>query len=107
MNKLKIKKGDQVLIISGKAKGKQGAVQKVLPKKHQIFVTGVNIAKHHLKPSRKNPHGGIIDMVAPIDISNAVIICPRCMKPTRVSYQNREKLTKSGALGHVLNAMKA
>lgn len=85
--RLKIKKGDNVLIISGKDRGKKGTIEKVFPKVNKITVIGVNIAKHHLKPSRKNPHGGIIDKLSPIDASNAMVICPRCSQPARVSFK--------------------
>lgn len=91
--KIKIKKGDNVMIISGKDRGKKGVVEKVIPKIGKITVIGINITKHHLKPSRKNPHGGIVDKLAPIDISNCLIVCPRCNRPTRVSYKltNKQK----------------
>ena len=89
---MKIKKGDNVLIIAGKDRGKFGIVQKAIPPSNKIVVTGINIAKHHLKPSRKNPHGGIIDMIAPIDASNAVVVCPHCSRPVRPSYLKKENL---------------
>ncbi len=91
---MKVKKGDLIMVISGKDRGKQGKVENVDPKKGKIIVTGINIAKKHLKPSRKSPHGGIIDKLMPIDISNIVIVCPRCSKPTRVAY----KITESKKL---------
>lgn len=83
----KLKKGDQVLVIAGKDTGKRGAIEKIFPKTDKITVTGVNIAKHHLKPSRNNPHGGIISKISPINISNVAIICPRCSQPSRVGYK--------------------
>lgn len=84
---MKFKKGDNVLIIAGKSSGKRGTIEKSFPKKNKILVSGVNIAKHHLKPSRKNPHGGIMDKLAPVDASNAVLVCPRCSKPARIGYK--------------------
>jgi large subunit ribosomal protein L24 len=84
---VKIRRNDNVLIIAGKSRGKQGVVQKAMPGEDKVIVTGVNIAKHHLKPSRKNPHGGIIDMAAPINVSNVILICPHCNQPTRVAYK--------------------
>lgn len=87
---MKIKKGDNVLIIAGKDRGKRGTVEKVIPKIGKIIVSGVNVAKHHLKPSRKNPHGGIMDKLAPVEASNAIVICPRCGKPTKAGYQITE-----------------
>lgn len=84
---LKLKKGDQVLIITGKDRGRRGAIEKVLSRQNKIIVTGVNIAKRHLKPSRKNPHGGIISQPSPMDASNVLIVCPRCDRPTRIGYR--------------------
>lgn len=84
--KLKIKKGDNVIINSGKDRSKRGAIEQVFPKANKVTVVGVNVAKKHLKPSRKSPHGGIIDKLAPIQVSNVTIICPRCSKPTKVGY---------------------
>lgn len=88
---MKFKKGDNVLIIVGKSRGKRGVIEKSFPKENKIVVSGINIAKHHLKPSRKNPHGGIVDKLSPIDTSNIVMICPRCGKPTRIGYRIADK----------------
>lgn len=84
---LKIKKGDNVLVNTGKDAGKHGVIESVFVKNGKIIVTGVNRVKKHLKPSRKNPQGGIIDKLAPIDSSNVALICPRCNKATRVGYK--------------------
>lgn len=96
---MKIKKGDTVLIISGKDRGKRGTVEKTLPKVNKILVVGVNISKHHLKPSRKNPHGGIMDKLAPVDISNAMVVCPRCNQPSRLGFKLTESEKKKSARG--------
>ena len=87
ISKMKIKKGDTVFINTGKDIGKKGTVEQVFPKENKVTVVGVNIIKKHLKPSRKNPHGGIIDKIAPIDASNVTVVCPRCTNPTRVGYK--------------------
>lgn len=84
---MKLKKGDAVLVISGKDRGKHGSIEKVIPKENKIVITGVNLAKHHLKPSRKNPHGGIMDKLAPLDASNAILVCPHCSRATRIGYK--------------------
>lgn len=84
---MKLKKGDKVMIISGKDSGKQGTIEKTLPKFNKIVVSGINMSKRHLKPSKKNPHGGIVDKLAPIESSNAVLICPRCSKLSKVGYK--------------------
>lgn len=82
---MKIKKNDNVFIISGKDKGKNGQVQKVISETNQLVVTGINLSKRHLKPSNKNPHGGIVDVTSPINVSNVNILCPHCGRPTRVA----------------------
>ncbi|KKQ18205.1 MAG: 50S ribosomal protein L24 [Berkelbacteria bacterium GW2011_GWA1_36_9] len=95
---MKLKKGDTVLIIAGKDKGKRANIEKSVPQKNKIVVTGVNISKHHLKSTRKNPHGGIMDKLAPIDVSNAILVCPHCSKPSRIGYKIiQDKNTKKKA----------
>lgn len=89
---MKIKKLDNVLVTTGKDRGKTGVVEKAMPKINKVVITGVNLAKHHLKPTRKNPHGGILDIPAPMNVSNVQIICPHCSKASRVAYQ----VTESG-----------
>lgn len=91
---MNIKKGDLVLVIKGKDKGKTGKVTQAMPKERLVTVTGINIGKKHLKPSQKNPHGGIVNFNCPIKSANVVLICPRCNKSTRVAY----KVTKSSKL---------
>src|SRR5215831_19503514 len=85
--KLKIKKGDRVVVITGRDKGKQGEVLKVLPKEGRVLVQGVNIAKRHTRPSTANPSGGILDKEMPIHISNVAHLDPGSGKPTRVGYK--------------------
>ncbi len=82
-----IKKDDQVVVISGKEKGKQGRVLSVLPKKQRLIIEKVNIIKRHMKPSRRYTQGGIIEKEGPIHISNVMLLCPRCNKPTRIGNQ--------------------
>ncbi len=84
---MKIKEGDNVVITKGKDRGKMGKVQQVIPKENRVVVDSVNMIKKHVKPSRNNPKGGIVDQPAPFDISNVKIICPKCQKPTRVGYK--------------------
>lgn len=81
---LRIKKGDTVLVLSGKDKDKKGRVLKVIPKEQRVIVEGVNIVKKHQKPSRKYPQGGIIEKENPIHISKVMLMCPKCDKPTRI-----------------------
>ncbi len=79
---LRIKKGDTVLVLSGKDKDKKGRVLKVLPKDEKVIVEGINIVKKHQKPSRKYPQGGIIERENPVHISKVMLMCPKCDKPT-------------------------
>jgi len=91
---MKIKKGDQVIVISGKQKGTKGPVGKVFPGTSKVIVTGVNKVKKHVKPSRENPEGGILEFEKPINISNVMIVCESCKKPSKVGIrrENGKKL---------------
>jgi len=81
---MSIKKGDTVLVLSGKDKGKQGKVIEALPKKDKALVEGVNEVKRHTKPNQANPEGGIITKSAPMNVSKLQVVCPACKKATRV-----------------------
>ena len=82
-----IKKGDKVIVISGADKGKTGVVQKALPKLDKGVVEGVNVRKKHRKPTQANPEGSIVDIYAPIHVSNVALIDPKTKKATRVGFQ--------------------
>ena len=84
--KLKIKKGDTVIVITGKDKGKKGSVLRVFPAKERVLVQGVNMVKRHTGPSPAGP-GGIVEKEAPIHISNVAHIDPKTGQPTRVGYR--------------------
>ncbi len=84
---MKIKKGDIVLIVRGKDRGKSGKVIKALPKENKIVVEGLNLVKKHVKPKRQGEKGKIIELERPIYISNVKLICPNCSKPTKVGYR--------------------
>ncbi|MGN0919686.1 MAG: 50S ribosomal protein L24 [Alphaproteobacteria bacterium] len=86
MMKLKIKKGDKVIVITGKDKGKTGEVTKVLVQENKVIVSGINIAKRHTKPSQESA-GGIISKEMPIHISNVAYVDPKTNKPTRLGIQ--------------------
>ncbi len=81
---LGIKKNDTILVITGKEKGKKGRVLSVSPLKDQLLIEKVNIIKRHMKPTRKYTQGGIIEKEAPLHISNVMLVCPKCSKPTRI-----------------------
>ena len=82
-----VKKGDKVMVISGKDKGKQGVILEAFPKKDRVLVEGVNIVKKHSKPSQINPQGGIINKEAPIHVSNVMPLDPKTGEPSRVGYK--------------------
>jgi large subunit ribosomal protein L24 len=86
MAKLKIKKGDNVVVISGRDKGRRGEVLRVLPAESRAVVQGVNIARRHTKPRMGEP-GGIVEKELPIHVSNLAHIDPQSGKPTRVGYK--------------------
>jgi large subunit ribosomal protein L24 len=87
MTKLKIRKGDKVVVISGGSKGKEGEVIRVMPQDNKAIVEGVNLVSKHTKPSAKNPQGGIVKTEAPIHISNLALVDPKSGKATRVGYK--------------------
>ena len=87
MNKLHVKKGDTVVVLSGKDKGKQGKIISAFPKKAQVIVEDVNKVKRHSKPSLKTPQGGIISKEMPLNVCKVQLICPACNKPTRIAHK--------------------
>ena len=83
-NKLHVKKGDTVVMLSGKDKGKQGRIIEAQPKKSKIIVEGVNKVKRHAKATQQTPQGGIIVKEAAVNVAKAMLVCPACDKPTRI-----------------------
>ena len=86
----KIRKGDEVVVITGKHKGRRGTVLSVLPKDNRVVVQGVNVVTKHVKPTRDNPQGGIVKREAPIHISNVMLADPATGDPTRIRFQTLE-----------------
>ena len=86
----KIKKGDKVVILSGKDKGRHGEVVKSMPKLGKVIVSGVNVHARHAKPSQTRPQGGIIRAEAPMHVSKVAIEDPKTGKPTRVRFEERD-----------------
>jgi large subunit ribosomal protein L24 len=91
--KIRLKKGDTVVVRSGKHKGRTGKILAVHPKSNKVTVEGVNIVKRHLKPTRTNPQGGIVELNKPIWVSKVGIYDSAKKKPSRISY----KAGKTGA----------
>lgn len=88
---MRIKKGDQVQIIAGKDKGKKGKVVRTLPSLGKIVVEKLNIVKKHVKARREGEKGQRVEVAAPLDASNAMLVCPQCGKKTRVAYKVEAK----------------
>ena len=87
--KMKIKKGDKVVILSGDDKGKTGEVLKAMPKESKVVVQGVNLVKRHTKPSQTTP-GGIVTKEAAIHVSNVALVDPKTKTATKVKYENKD-----------------
>ncbi|MCG8616648.1 MAG: 50S ribosomal protein L24 [Desulfobacterales bacterium] len=88
--KIRIKKDDKVKILAGKDKGKIGKVLKVVKKTSRVVVENVNVVKVHQRPTQANPQGGIVEKAMPIDISNLMVMCNACVKPTRIGIKELE-----------------
>ncbi|MFA9379861.1 MAG: 50S ribosomal protein L24 [Acetanaerobacterium sp.] len=93
--KLHVKKGDTVVVISGKDRGQRGKVLEASPKEGKIIVEGRNIATKHLKPRQMGQAGGIIKVEAPLYASKVMLVCPKCGKPTRLAHKRFEDGSKS------------
>ena len=85
--KLHVKKGDTVVVLSGKDKGKQGKIITAMPKAGKVIVEGINKVKRHSKPSLKVPQGGIITKEMPLHVCKVQLVCPACNKPTRIGHK--------------------
>lgn len=82
-----LKKGDKVIVIAGRDKGKTGVIQKVIPSQNRVVVENVNVRKKHQKPTQNNPEGTIIEVYAPISASNVMLEDPKTKKPTRIGHK--------------------
>lgn len=89
--KTTIKKGDSVLVIAGREKGKKGTIERVIRESNRVVIVGINMRKRHLKPSRKHPRGGIVEIAAPLSRANVMIIDPATEKPVRGDKIERAK----------------
>ena len=84
---MKIHKGDEVIVLSGKDKGKKAEVVRAIPGRDRVIVEGVNVAKRHAKPTRATQQGGVIDKFMPVHVSTVGLVCKGCDKATRVGYK--------------------
>jgi large subunit ribosomal protein L24 len=87
---MKLKKGDKVIVIAGKAKGESAAIVRVLPQDDMVLLDGINMSKRHRKPSAQNRQGQIIERATPIHVSNVMLVDPKTGKPTRIKI-SRDK----------------
>jgi large subunit ribosomal protein L24 len=90
MSAARIKKGDRVVVLSGKDKGKHGEVTKAMPKDGKVIVAGVNVITRHRKPSQANPQGGLERTEAPMHVSKVAVEDPKTGKATRVRFEERD-----------------
>lgn len=93
--KIRLKKGDTVMVRLGKDKGKTGKVLAVHPRENKVTVEGINIVKKHQKPNRAHPQGGIVEITKPIFVSKVGIVDPATKKPTRIGFKIEEKAGKT------------
>jgi large subunit ribosomal protein L24 len=91
MANLRVKKGDKIIVLTGKDKGKTGIVEKISHKTRNLLVNGLNVVKKHAKPTKQNPAGGVIEISRPMPIAKVQVICPSCSKPTRIGYSKEGK----------------
>ena len=100
----KIKKGDRVVLLTGKDKGRQGAVLKVFPKDERVLVEGLNMVQRHTKPSQGDPQGGVKNKEAPVHVSNVAVVDSNG-KPTRVGFriEGDKKVRFAKTTGEVIN----
>jgi len=87
--KMNNKKGDTVLIIAGKDKGKDGVVSRAMPQVSKVIVEGHNIVKKHIRPQGQTRQGGVIEKAMPLHVSNVMLKCTECGEPTRVAHERR------------------
>ncbi len=101
----KIKKGDKVVILSGKDKGKHGEVTKAMPRDGKVVVSGVNVITRHRKPSQTNPQGGLERVEAPLHVSKVALEDPKSGRPTRVRFEVRDgnKVRVAARSGETIN----
>ena len=93
-NKVHVKTGDTVVVLSGKDKGKQGKVLQVSPKEGKVIVEGLNVVTKHVKPRRQGEQGGIVEAEAAMYASKVQLVCPKCSKPTRIAHKILEDGSK-------------
>ena len=101
----KIKKGDRVVLLAGKDKGRQGSVLRVLPKEERVVVEGLNMVQRHTRPTQADPQGGIKHKEAPLHVSNVALVDPKSGGPTKVGFrfEDGKKVRFAKKSGEVIN----
>jgi large subunit ribosomal protein L24 len=101
----KIKKGDRVVLLAGKDKGKQGSVLRVMPKDERVVVEGLNMVQRHTRPTQTDPQGGIKSKEAPLHVSNVALVDPKTGGPTKVGFriEDGKKVRFAKKSGEVIN----
>lgn len=84
---MKLKKGDTIIVMTGRDAARQGKIERVYTKQSTVMVDGVNMYKRHIKKSEQTPEGGIVELPRAINVSKVALLCPKCKKPTRVGYK--------------------
>tara|TARA_Y100001934_G_C12046835_1_gene628809 strand:- start:39 stop:356 length:318 start_codon:yes stop_codon:yes gene_type:complete len=104
---MNIKKGDTVQVVSGNDKGRRSTVLAVIKEKNRVIVEGVNMRKHHSRPSSRDPQGGIVEREAPIHLSNVMVVCPKTDLPTRIRHKkldNGKNVRVSARSGEMIDS---
>jgi len=103
--KCRLKKGDEVIVLSGKCRGETGTIERVVRKKDRVYISGINLFKRHTKPSMSNQTGGIIDKVMGLHVSSVTLLDPKKKKPSRIGYkiEDGKKVRFAKASGTILS----
>ena len=100
MPKVHVRKGDTVWVLSGKDRGRQGKVLRVIPETNRVIVEKVNVVKKHRKPTAQVMQGGIVEQENPVDASNVMLVCSHCGRPTRVAHKRLDDGTSARQCKH-------
>jgi len=85
--KIHLRKGDEIVVLSGKDKGRRGKVQRINKNKGLVLVEGINLVKKHARPTKTNPQGGVIDQAMPLPVAKVMLVCPGCEEPIRIKRE--------------------
>jgi large subunit ribosomal protein L24 len=103
--RLKVRRGDTVVLLRGRDRGKQGKIMATLPREGRLIVEGLNMVKKHVKPRRSNEKGQRVSIAAPIQVGNVQVVCPQCNKATRVAIRRGANGERERACKHCSSVM--